>query len=239
MKIKFLLVFLLSATWFACRPVKKVQVIQAAIEKKDTAQKVIIKETPTVDSAALIAEITKKVFSNTIDFNTLNAKIKVDYEGQGESQHPTVYLSMRKDSIIFIQVVGNFLGITARGLEVKITPDSVVLIKEFGEKWIKYRSLTYLKEVTEIPFDFKTLQDLLVGNLIFTDKSIAFYKENADNLLVMMVGKMFKHLITLDTQTNLVTHSKLDDIDVERNRTCDITLANYAPIDGFKFSTYR
>jgi hypothetical protein len=147
---------------------------------------------------------------------------------------------MRKDSIIFMQVVGNFLGITAKGMEVKITKDSVVVIKEFGEKWIKYRSLNYLQEVTEIPFEFTTLQDLIIGNPIFLSNNISSYKTTSNNnLLVLMVGNLFKHLITLDNSDLKVLHSKLDDVDFSRNRTCDITFGSFVPTEQGQFATYR
>ena len=123
----FLLLFL-----FSCKTVKKVEAIQEAITKKDTAQVVVIKETPEVDSAAIVADIMGKVIQNKIDFQTFNAKIKVDYEGAENKDNYTVYLSMRKDSVIIIRVKGSFLGISAEGLQVKINKDSVTLVRKVG-----------------------------------------------------------------------------------------------------------
>ena len=54
-----------------------------------------------------------------------------------------------------------------------------------------------------------------------------------------MNGDIFKHLITLEKDEFKVTHSKLDDIHAERNRTCDITLSNYETLGAYKFSTLR
>ena len=34
-------------------------------------------------------------------------------------------------------------------------------------------------------------------------------------------------------------HSKLDDVDINRNRTADITYSNFENNDGINFSTYR
>ncbi len=239
MKYVSFLFFTGIAIMQACKPVKKVQSIQAAIAKKDTVQRILVKEVPSIDSVAIVTEIMAKVMKQRINFATFNAKIKVDYEGVEESQHPTVYLSMRKDSVIFLQVVGNFLGITAKGMEVKITKDSVVVIKEFGEKWVKNRSFTYLQDVTELPVDFSTFQDLLIGNPVFISNNIASYKVANQNLMVLMLGNLFKHLITLDNTDQKVLHSKLDDVDLSRNRTCDITFANYVPAGDYQFATYR
>ena len=223
---------------FACRPVKKVQSIKTAFNTKDTAQTIVIKSTPTIDSTLIAKEIMSKVMHQKIEFNTFNAKIKVDYYGQEQSQNVTAYLSIKKDSIIYIQIKG-FLGIV--GLQAKITKDSVTIVSKIPDnKYIQYRSISYLQEVTQIPFTFNTLQDVLIGNPVFLDSNIVSYKyANNNQMLVLMIGNIFKHLITLDKESHLVLHSKLDDVDIQRNRTCDITLSQYKPVNNFQFSTYR
>ncbi len=227
---------LLALTVWACHPVKKVQSIEKAISKKDTAQIVIVTETPKVDSAAIVKEIMEKIMKSSINFNTFNAKIKVDYEGPEESQHVNAYLSMIKDSVIFVKIALPPYGVVANVL---VTPDSVILIKLKGGKSIQYRSIAYLQDVTQIPFDFSTLQDLIVGNPVFLDSNVVSYKWSNNQLLVLMVGNMFKHLVTLDNTDFRVLHSKLDDVDIQRNRTCDITFSNYQPVNNFLFATFR
>ncbi|NIM35844.1 MAG: DUF4292 domain-containing protein [Hydrotalea flava] len=227
---------LLALTVWACHPVKKVQSIEKAISKKDTAQIVIVTEAPKVDSAAIVKEIMEKVMKHSIDFNTFNAKVKVDYEGPEESQHVNAYLSMIKDSVIYVKMAIPPYGVVANVL---VTPDSVILIRLKGGKSIQYRSIAYLQEVTQIPFDFSTLQDLIVGNPVFLDSNVVSYKSGNKQLLVLMVGNMFKHLVTLDNTDFRVLHSKLDDVDIQRNRTCDITFSNYQPVNNFLFATFR
>src|SRR6476646_3111548 len=151
---------------FSCTTVKKTQGIQEAISKKDTAQTVVINKTPTIDSAAVVKDILGKVVRGKIDFNTFNAKVRVDYEGAERSDNYTAYVSMKKDSIILIKIKGSFLGISAVGLEAKIRKDSVTVVQLVGQKGVTYRSISYLQEMTQIPFDFATLQDLIIGNPI-------------------------------------------------------------------------
>lgn len=235
-KIIFSLTICLLA--FACRPVKKVKTINAAIDKKDTATAVVIKQVPAIDSAALVKEMLGKILHKKIDFITFNAKIKVDYYGQEESQNVTAYLSMKKDSVILIQLKG-FMGIV--GMQARITKDSITLVSKIpNNKYVQRRAISYLQDVTQIPFTFNTLQDLIVGNPVFLDGNIASYKNTNNNqMLILTIGNLFKNLITLDSETHLITHSKLDDVDIIRNRTCDITLSNYKPSGDFQFSTYR
>ena len=54
-----------------------------------------------------------------------------------------------------------------------------------------------------------------------------------------MSGEYFKHLVTLDNTNFNLLHSKLDDVDAARNRTCDITLSGYDRSTGVAFSTQR
>ena len=54
-----------------------------------------------------------------------------------------------------------------------------------------------------------------------------------------MAGQFFKHLLTLSSSTYLLTHSKLDDVDINRNRTADITYSGFENKNGVNFSTYR
>jgi len=234
--MRYNLIFIMVAILaVACKPVKKIQSIQTAMGKKDTAQTIVVKESAKVDSAALVKEIMSKVMGSKIDFNTFKSKIKVDYEGPNESQHVTAYIGIKKDSVILIKIVGP-LGIV--GLEVKITRDSVVLVNKV-DKWVKRKSVNYLQDVSEIPFDFSTLQDILIGNPVFLNSNVVSYQSGARYLTVLMVGDVFKHLVTLDKSDFKVLHSKLDDIDVQRNRTCDITFGNYELKNGRYFSTYR
>jgi hypothetical protein len=237
--MKKLLGFLLLVIGFsACKTAKKTQGLQDAMSKKDTTQAVIISEVK-IDSGAIVRDILTKVVKNKIEFNTFNAKIKVDYESAEKSDNYTIYLSMRKDSVILIKVKGSFLGISSVGLEARITRDSLVLVQLVGEKNVKYRSITYLQEISQIPFDFATLQDIVLGNPIYIDSNILSYKNSESGLLVQMAGELFKHLLTLNNNNYQILHSKLDDINVQRNRTCDISQNSFQPMGNFMFATYR
>jgi hypothetical protein len=227
-----------SLILFACKTVKKTAGIQEAISKKDTAQTVVVKEIK-VDSGAIVRDILQKVVKNKIDYQTFNAKIKVDYESAEKSDNYTFYVSIRKDSVILIKVKGSFLGISSLGLEAKITRDSLILVQLVGDKSVQYRSISYLQEISQVPFDYYTLQDIIMGNPIYIDSNVLSYKASANELLVQMAGDVFKHLLTLNNSDFHILHSKLDDINVQRNRTCDISQNTYEPLGGYQFATYR
>ncbi len=231
--IGFILLLLVAAS---CRPAKKVQRIEDAITKVDTSKVVIVIKNDTIDSSKLIREVYNKVLKNKIDFNTFSAKVKVVYEGKELSDEANAFIRIHKDSIIWISLRGA-LGI--EGFRVLITKDSVQVLNLL-KKQVTKRTIGFLQEVTELPFDFYTLQDLIIGNPIFIDNNIVSYRTNGDNeLLVLMNGKLFKHLVTLDNTDFKILHSKLDDVDVIRNRTSDITFSDYDLSAGVPFATKR
>jgi len=239
MKIKLLGIIATVLLVAACGTVKKVEGIQEALSKKDTAQVVVVNTIPVIDSGAIVREIMGKVGQQKINFKTFNAKIKVDYEGAEKKDNYTVYLSMVKDSLILIRVKGTFLGIAAEGLQARVTRDSVVLVQKVGDKSVTKRSIAYLQEVTEIPFDFMSLQDLLIGNPIFFSNNLVSYKANDNQLLITMVGDLFKNLINIDNATQRILFSKFNDVNALRNRTCDISYGNFQPLGNYSFATDR
>lgn len=225
------LIFILM--FFSCRTVKK---INKAIAPKDTIS-VVTADQMNMDSLLMIKKTIENLNKNHIDFKTFNAKIKVEYQdSKGKQPDVTAIVRIIKDSAIWISLTASFLNIEIyRAL---ITRDSVILLNKQVRE-VQFRSLDYLQEVTEIPFDYKTLQDLLIGNPVFCDSNIVYYKETENQILFSMVGKFFKNLITLSANNYLLRHSKLDDIDIARNRTADMTYGDYENKAGFNFSTYR
>jgi hypothetical protein len=107
------------------------------------------------------------------------------------------------------------------------------------KKTIQISSIHYLETLTQTPFDFNTLQNVIIGNPVFTDGKLVSYRKAENGLQVLLIGKLFKHLLTLDPVESKVLHSKLDDVDSVRNRTCDITFGQYEKNGNINFSTFR
>ncbi|MBN9298468.1 MAG: DUF4292 domain-containing protein [Filimonas sp.] len=218
----------------ACKTTQKVQKIDNAISKKDTAVKVIVKK-ESVDSMSIVKDIVQGLEKKKIDFKTFNARVRVEYSDKDGSDQINATIQMQKDSAIWISLTG---PLNIEGARLLVTMDSVKLYYR-QKKTYQLRSIQYLSELTQIPFDFKTLQDLLIGNPIFLDNNIVSYKDAGSNLQVLMIGQLFKHLLTIEKGSQRVLHSKLDDVDPTRNRTCDITLSNYEQNGDIDFATHR
>jgi hypothetical protein len=141
-----------------------------------------------------------------------------------------------KDSAIWISLSASIINVEV--FRVFITKDSVVLVNK-QEKEVQYRSLDYLQVVTEIPFDYKTLQDLIIGNPIFLGDSIQSYREVNDKILMSTINRVFKNLFTINVDSKIMVHSKMDDVDILRSRTADITYDDYELTNGIFFSKSR
>jgi hypothetical protein len=223
-----------------CRSAKKIQkVIAAPSTRKDTVTvitPVTTAEDRHADSLKVIQQTVDRLTANHIDFQTFSARMKVHYEGSdGKDYEFNAFIHMKKDSLIWVSI-NAALGIEA--FRLLITPDSVKILDKL-KKVARLRSVSFLQDEIHLPVDFKTVQDLLLGNPIFLDTmNILFYKKDPSGISLLSVGDLFKNYLTLNSD-NTLRHCKLDDIDQMRARTCDLTYGDYEQRDAVRFSTYR
>lgn len=219
---------------YSCRSTKK---IQTAIAKKDT----VLADTPPVvnlhdDSIVFMKENYHRIIANRIGFTSFSAKIDVDYQdADGKKYNVNAHIRMYRDSVIWLSITGP-LGI--EGLRAYISRDSVKLLDKQNKVYTA-RSVSYLQEVTELPLDLKSLQDLLVGNPVFLDSNIVSYSKAENTISLLSNGEYFKNLLTVSLAEKLVQISKLDDMDELKNRTCYLTYDDYENKKGVSFSAKR
>lgn len=217
-----------------CRSAKKLQTV---INKKDTV--ITTTNTPSPDSLRAGNALFTTLIRNRIDFKTFSAKIRVEYEDvKGRKPEVTANIRMQKDSIIWISIVGNLLFVTKEAFRVLITKDQVIIMNKLNDE-VETHPFSYIEEIAKIPLDFRTLQDLIVGNPVYLGDKVVSYKLTENRILLSTVGKYFKNLLTLSGNNNLIERSKLDDLDVTLNRTGDLTYGKYENKSGVAFSTYR
>ncbi len=221
----------------ACHTVKKVQKIENAIAHIDTSRAVVVKPAAVVDSFSIVKTIVANLEHSRIDYTTFSAKVKVDYQGAETDNHVTAFINIKKDSAVWIDIRGGG-ALNIEGIRLLITKDSLKMINA-QEKTYVSRSVSYLLDIAQVPLTFYDLQDIIVGNPVFVDSNIVSYKSSANGLQVLMINKLFKNLITLDSRNLRLIHSKLDDTDPMRNRTCDITYSDYETQGSINFATTR
>jgi hypothetical protein len=216
----------------SCRSTRK---IQTAIAKKDSIQATTTPGHSAEDSVVVIRETLAKMKAATIDFTTFSAKINVDYQGtDGKKYDVNANLRMYKDSAIWISITA-ILGI--EGLRAYITKDSVKILNK-QDKVYTARSVAYLQEMTALPLDLHSLQDILIGNPVFVDSNIISYSRSGTNISLLSIGHWFKNFLTLN-ELDRIENSKLDDTEKNRSRTCNLSYNDYENKKGVIFSKKR
>ena len=216
-----------------CRSTKK---LQTAINKKDT-QVLVSQGVTSPDSLKNATNILKSLEKNKINFTTFSAKIKVQYEDKnGKQPDFNAFVRLYKDSVLWISISATFLSIEA--FRILITTDSIIIVNKLNKK-VEYHLFSYVEDIAHIPLNFSNLQDLIIGNPIYTGDSIVAFRQTEYHILIGTVGKFFKNLLTVSADNNLIERSKLDDIDISQNRTADLTYGEYEKNNGVAFATYR
>lgn len=225
----------IMAMLYSCHPAKK---IQAVIPRIDTSSgpTPVFNEQAKKDSIAFINETYTKLNNKRIRFITFNAKLDVDYEdNEGKKSDVNAHLRMYRDSLIWISLTGP-LGI--EGLRVLVDRDSVRMLDK-QNKIYTVRSIPFLQELTALPLDLSSLQDLIIGNPVFLDPIILSYKKQDNNIILQSITDVFKNLLTIDAFAFYPVSSKLDDVDPQRNRTCYLLYSDYEDKKLVNFSTKR
>ena len=231
--MKHLIVILTLVTFlFGCKATKQ---INKVIAPKDTLT--VVDNRSEHDSIEHVKATVNAFQDNYIDFRTFSAKVKVDVESnKGKQPDITAVIRMVKDSAIWISLTATILNIEI--YRVMIRPDSVVLLNK-QDKEVQFRSLDYLQEVADLPVNFKTLQDLLIGNPVFYNDTITSFREVNGMVLMSTIGPVFKNLLTLTASEKLLQHIKMFDVYLSRNRTADITYDGYEKPEAVYFPTNR
>jgi hypothetical protein len=220
------------ASLASCRSTKK---IGTAIARKDSTQ-ITVATSATADSSALVKQTLQQIRANRIEFNTFSGKINVDYRsGDGKNYDVNATMRMYKDSAIWLSA-NAVLGIEA--MRVLITKDSVKLLNKL-DKTYTARSVDYLQEVTELPLNLAILQDLLIGNPVYLDSNIVSYSRGNNAISLVSLGAFFKHFLTVAEGDKLLQRSRLDDADISRSRTAELTYSDYQNGKGPQFATKR
>lgn len=217
----------------SCRSTKKIGTV---IARKDTTQVAIVSDEHR-DSMTFIRNTLQSLVANQVDFTTFSAKVNIDYRDAADKSYDVnAKVRMYKDSAIWISADAIF-GIEA--IRALITKDSVKIIDKLNKTYTA-RSVDYLQEVTALPLNLTTIQNLLLGNPVFLDSNnVVSYSRTNNAIALLSLGQWFKHLLTINESDKLLQHSKLDDRDVTRSRTADLTYLDYENKKGFPFATKR
>jgi DNA-binding LytR/AlgR family response regulator len=194
---------------------------------------------PHADSIAVIARTMAGLEHNHVDFQTFSARMHVHFQSDdGKDNEVNAIVHITKDKQIWVQIFGSVGPVTIEAFRVLITPDSAKILDKI-KKTVRLRSVSYLQEQVHLPVDFKTIQDILIGNPVYLDTgNILYYRTENKGLSLYSIGAVFSNFLTLN-QDFTARHSKVDVIDPLQARTGDFTYGDYDYSGPAPFSTYR
>lgn len=214
---------------------RSTRTISKAVSKRDTAA-VKLPAATGVDTQQLIRATLQQVQANHIQYQTFSAKVGVDYEGtNGKGYGVNASVKMYRDSAIWVSA-NAILGIEA--MRLLITKDSVKLLNKLEKVYVR-RSISYLQELTSLPLDLYTLQDMIIGNPVYLDSNIVRYTTGNGVVNLLSLGRFFKNLLTVSEKNKAILHSKLDDTNPMHSRTADLSYGDYESKKGPLFPTER
>lgn len=224
---------IVSLIMMSCRHSR--QIARTPFPVADTANKTKTDSTSGEAAAAFNSSLVSRIQANRIDFNTFSARLKIDFENEKQQQHNiSTNIRMQKDSAIWISVSAPIIGEVARAL---ITRDSLRAYDRFNKK-LYLRAISDAKDVLNVPFDFNTLQDMIIGNPVFLTDSI--YQVVRTNAVISFScdSTLYTSLFNVFADNYLLQQSKVMDKS-SASRSCELTYGEYKDMSGRRFPTRR
>lgn len=222
----------------SCRTAKKAQRIQKQLNQHDSSAVVIVTpglNTPELDS---LHKLLTALDSQKIrDYKSFTAKVKLDYASEGNSSSATANIRLLKDSVIWVSLTGPF---AIEGYRIIVRPDSLVLMDKLKHV-VTRRSIDYLEQIAQLPISFEDLQNIIIGNPLFTKGKIASYSHIRNKWFVSLQGDVFRNFMAVvnNNRKLILKNSRLDSRTGGQSRTCAIEYGNYSPLGNTRFSAVR
>jgi hypothetical protein len=209
----FLLPLLMASLFFSCKSAKEASKIPG---KKFDADSVLV-----------------ELERNTIQFEWLYAKARVNYEDQSQSKSFTASIRMRSDSVIWISVT-TMMGVEAARL--LIHNDTVFLLDKLSKKY-QTEALSYLENYFPFPLDIFLLQKILVGNPLMMEPGNAAVRKEKRGFSISSENNLYRYTASLNEDDLSISTEYL--VDRQNDRKISLVFDDYKIEGGRLFSYAR
>ena len=176
-----------------------------------------------VDASLATRKIIQNHYVNTLDFNTMSSKVKIDYKDGESNQGVTVNLRMQKDKAIWVSAP---LGI----FKAYITPTRVSFYNKLEGEYFD-GDFTYISDLLGYEMDFGKVQNVLIGNTVLDlrkDKYASFVESGGYILKPKQEKELFKILFSLEPQNFRVQRQQISQPENDRFLKLDYDYQNIA-----------
>jgi hypothetical protein len=174
------------------------------------------------------------LWKRSITFNTFAGKAKMHYAAQGQKNEFTANIRIRNNEAIWVLVTA--LGGMVPVARVYITPDSILLVNNLQKDAYRMH-IRDASKLLPVPVDFKTMQNLIIGNVFNTEGtatdatefggSMSLQVEDKDIIQQVTYGKADSNMRTLQMRTK------------DNSTQGMVKYGNYEVVTGRRFATSR
>ena len=173
--------------------------------------------------------IEKEYGLEKFDFDYLEARTKIKYDGPDKGITSSATIRMKKDSIIWISITP-FLGVeAARGM---ITKDTVVFLDRVNKIAYRY-NFESLSRMVNFDLNFEMLQSIILGNQVFSFESKDQFSKTINQIKIKQQRDRFNLSTTADQQLRKVT--SIDVSEEGSNNTMKLNFSNYETVSQQAF----
>lgn len=192
------------------------------------SRKTITGSSPVEDAA--VAKVVQAHYANEADFETLQARIKVQFQNEEQNQSLTVSYRMEKDETIWIS--GSVLGFPLA--KVLITPENVKYYEKISGTYFD-GDFEFLSELLGTPLDFQKVQNLLIGQTIYDlrEERYKLTESQKGYQLAPATEEFLKKMFLLDTKNFRAVAQQISQVGTTRSVT--VTYPAYQEVDGKVF----
>lgn len=176
------------------------------------SRKILVKQAPAVPVTSNADLLKRNFFIKTdsadLDYQTFNAKGKLEIELNGSRHSASINVRIKKDQIIWAYINAGFLPVA----QALITPDSIKVMNILQGVYT-HKGFDLVKKYGGPNFTFKTLQAILTGN-----KPGGFISEDASYKILQALGfelSGMKDSLNVDVKFNQLF--KPTDLDLENH----------------------
>lgn len=185
-----------------------------------------------VNPTAVALDNTVKSFEmSNLTFHTFSGRAKAKIEFEDNKHDATAHIRIDRDKAIWISVTSLFNIEVARVL---ITPDSVRILNKFPRRELIEKPFSYIYQYVNPGMSFRTLQDILVGNVsteLLRSEEVQIATSDEEVIIVGSKGGLTFQYGMNEFQRPFATIIEDKQIDQQ----LDVAYNQYSDVDGHVF----
>jgi hypothetical protein len=166
-------------------------------QKKEKVEDVVISKEYENNAQKILA-------ASAIDYETVKLKTKISYNAAGKNQKFNAQFRIDKDKTIWVSISVVALEV-ARAV---VTPDSVIAYDRINKKYYQF-TFDQIVKLINIDVDFKTLQNIIVGDAIGSDGQVFEFDDFGGTVNLGLRSKEYLNKLTFNKSDSTLRQIQL------------------------------